>query len=119
MTKKIVLLAAAFYSFAAAAALAAPDCVLSNSDVQALALSPSHFTAEQFASASADEQKRVCRTRAAVKQFDADGGVLKPETVKVTMAYSTKYLSPAENDKIVDASNVWLETTLKEKGYGN
>ncbi len=53
----------------------------------------------------------VCDTRIFIKQIDAQNGIMtKMEK------YSTKYLSPAENDRMVDASNAYLAKIFKSKG---
>src|SRR5438445_13875593 len=92
-------------SLAPTVAGAAVPCRLSDSDVQALALSPSHVTPASFLAFPSTGQKGVCNTRAAVKQLDLQKDVVTDATLKITMAYSAKYMSPAENDRMVDAVN--------------
>jgi hypothetical protein len=91
---------------------AAQTCAPQASDYQALALSPSQLTPAAFAALTPAQQKTVCSTRAFTKQVEAQKGVIDKMGV-----YSTKYLSPAENDRIVDASNDYLARLLKSKGY--
>jgi hypothetical protein len=95
----------------------AQECVLSDTDVTSLAASPSHLTSDMFLALKPAGQKAVCTTRAAVKQLDAQNGVMIDSTIKITMSYSAKYLSPSENDRIVGAGNDWFEKTMKSKGY--
>jgi hypothetical protein len=82
------------------------------SDFQALALAPSKLTKEAFAALTPAQQKMVCSTRAFVKQIDAQKGVM--DKMKL---YSTKYLSPAENDLVVAASDDYLARIMKAKGF--
>jgi hypothetical protein len=112
-------IAAVSSSLSATGAGATAPCTLSDSDVQALALSPSHVTAAGFLTLAPEAQKWVCNTRAAIRQLDLQNGVVTDATLKITMAYSTKYMSPAENDRMVDASNVWFAKLLKSKGLSN
>ncbi len=91
---------------------AAQACRLSDSDLDALAASPSHLTSGEFSSLSPERQELVCSTRAFIKKIDAQKGVMN-EIEK----YSTKYLSPTENDRIVKATNEHLFRLLKSRGH--
>ena len=53
----------------------------------------------------------VCSTRVFIKKIDAQRGVMTQME-----KYSTKYLSPAENDRMVDASDKFLAAIFKSKG---
>ena len=114
--QSVFLLAAVCCSFNATRAMAAPPCTLSDSDIQALALSPSHLTAAGYLALAPTTQKSVCNTRAAITQLDLQKGIVTDATLKITMAYSAKYMSPAENDRMVDASNDYLAKIFKSKG---
>ncbi len=105
---RILFLAAA----AVVSSTAAEACTPSTSDFDALAASPSHLTPGEFSALSPERQELVCSTRAFIKQIDAQKGVMnKIET------YSMKYLSPAENDRIVQATNEHLFRLLKAGGH--
>jgi hypothetical protein len=96
---------AAFVSSSAAA------CVLSDIDYQSLAASPSHLTPELFVALPSNRQDMVCETRAFIAEIDANGGVMtKMEK------YSTKYLSPAEKDRMDNASDNLMNALFKSKG---
>ncbi len=104
---KVLLLAALAMMFSTAG----HACDLSDSDFKALSASPSHLTRSEFSALETKQQEMVCDTRIFIKQIDAQNGVMtKMEK------YSTKYLSPAENDRMVDASNAYLEKIFKSKG---
>jgi hypothetical protein len=90
---------------------AAQACTPSGSDFKALAASPSRLTPSAYSTLTPAQQKSVCDTRAFLKEVDAQKGAIN----KIG-SYSTKYLSPAENDRIVDASNDYLARLLKSKG---
>lgn len=99
-------------SSAGAPTTTAQTCTPTESDFTSLAASPSKLTSGGFSALTPAQQKSVCSTRAFIKEVDAQGGVFN------TMgSYSTKYLSSAENDRIVDASNDYLARLLKSKGY--
>src|SRR5579859_735045 len=82
----------------------AQACTLSEGDFKALALSPSRIAPSEFPHLQANQQKSICDTRAFIAHIDAQNGVIK----KIE-PYSTKYLSPAENNRVVAASNAFLE----------
>jgi hypothetical protein len=103
---KILLLAA----LAALISTAAQACTPSDSDFKALATSPSRLTPSEFSTLTPAQQESVCVTRAYIEQVDAQKGVIN----KIG-AYSTKYLSPAENDRIVDAVNAHLERLIRAR----
>jgi hypothetical protein len=100
-------------------AAAASECTLSPSDLGALALSPSKLTAEEFFAAPVPQQRTVCKTRRAVEELDAHNGVIDASTSDTILAYSTKYLSPAEYDRISEASDNYLAQIMRAKGIGN
>jgi hypothetical protein len=85
--------------------------MLSDSDIKALAESPSHLTAAQFSALTPKQQGFVCDSRAFVKRVDDQKGV-----INAIGNYGTRYLSPAENDRIVDATNQYLWRIMKSKG---
>jgi hypothetical protein len=91
---------------------AAQACTLSDDDFKALAVSPSHIAPSEFPHLQASQQKSICDTRTFIAHIDAQNGVIKE-----IEPYSTKYLSPAENKRVVAASNAFLENLLKSKGY--
>lgn len=91
---------------------AAQACTPSDDDFKALATSPSRLTASDFSTLTPAQQESVCITRAYIKQVDAKKGVIN----KIG-AYSTKYLSPAENDRIVAATNAHLERLIRARGH--
>jgi hypothetical protein len=99
-------------SAAKLAAAADQACTPSDSDFSALAASPSRLTPSAYSALAPAQQKSVCDTRAFLRQVDAQKGV-----VTKIGSYSTKYLSPAENDRIVDATNDYLARLFKSKGY--
>src|SRR5260370_35240543 len=105
---KILLLAA----LAALISTAARAWTPSDGDFKALATSPSRLTGSEFSALTPAQQESVCVTRAYIKQVDAQKGVIN----KIG-AYSTKYLSPAENDRIVDAVNAHLERLIRARGH--
>jgi hypothetical protein len=74
------------------------SCTPSVSDFQALALSPSRLTPEEFAALTLAQQQSVCNTRAFGKQVDLQKGVITK-----SRKYSPKYLSPDENDRVSGA----------------
>jgi hypothetical protein len=113
------MLAAAVVCGLSVPATADPACSLSEGDTRALAVSPSHLTPDGFGALTPPQQESVCKTRAAIKQLGAQKDALLDATIKVTMSYSTKYLSPAEKTRIDTASDAWLLKTLKAKGIGN
>lgn len=91
----------------------APEtCTPPDSDFQALALSPSKLSPEGFSALAPAQQKLVCGTRQFNKQIAAQKGIM--DKMK---RYSPKYLSPAENDRIVDAGDEYLARILKAKGF--
>lgn len=99
-------------SAAAPTSMTAQTCTPTDSDFKSLAASPSKLTASGFSALTPAQKKSVCSTRAFIKELDAQGGVFN------TMgSYSTKYLSSAENDRIVDASNDYLDRIMKAKGF--
>ncbi len=87
-------------------------CTLSGSDYPALALSPSQLTPEGFAALPPARQELVCSTRAFSKQVEMQGGFIDNMG-----KYSPKYLSPAENKLIVEASDDYLQRIFKSKGF--
>lgn len=91
--------------------VAAQACALSDDDLKALAAAPSHLTASEFSNLSPDRQQLVCSTRAFIKKIDAQKGVMN-EMEK----YSPKYLSPAENHRMVVASDKYLDKIMRSKG---
>ena len=107
---KTLLLAAAILTAAAAAASA---CAPTAAAFKSLADSPSHLTKDGFSSLSAAQQKSVCESRAFIKLVDDRGG-----QIDKIGNYSTKYLSPAESDRIVDATNQYLFRIMAGKGIG-
>jgi hypothetical protein len=105
-------LASAWKPTSSAVAPTPQTCTPTESDFASLAASPSKLTSSGFSALTPAQQKSVCSTRAFIKEVDAQGGVFN------TMgSYSTKYLSSAENDRIVEASNDYLERIMKSKGY--
>src|SRR4051812_17271503 len=104
---KTLLLAAAILT----AATAAQACSPTAEDYKSLAESPSHLAREGFANLSAAQQKSVCDSRAFLKVVDGSGG-----QIDKIGSYSTKYLAPAENDRIVDATNQYLYRIMASKG---
>ncbi|HXT01592.1 MAG TPA: hypothetical protein VN915_13025 [Elusimicrobiota bacterium] len=108
---KTLLLAAAFLTAATAARAA---CTPTAEDYQSLAESPSHLTQDKWANLSAAQQKSVCDSRAFIKLVDDQGG-----QIDKIGSYSIKYLSPAENDRIVDATNQYLYRIMASKGIGS
>ncbi len=91
---------------------AAPTCTPSPSDYQALALSPSKLMPGAFSALTLAQQKMVCSTRAFNQQVALQKGVM--DKMKI---YSTKYLSPAENDRMDAASNDFMQRLMKSKGF--
>jgi hypothetical protein len=104
---KVLLLAA----WAMVFSTAGQACTLSDNDVKALVASPSHLTQSEFSTLPPERQELVCSTRAFIKQIDAQKGVMKKME-----KYSTKYLSSAENDRMIDASNALLAKIFKSTG---
>lgn len=92
---------------------AAAPCTLSDSDLQALALSPSHLTAAGLLALAPAAQKSVCNTRAAIMQLDLQKGVITDATLKTMTGRSVKYMSPAENERLNHALNAWIAAKLK------
>ena len=89
----------------------AQACTPSDGDFKSLAASPSHLTPSDFSALAPERQAMVCSTRAFIKKIDAQRGVMT-EMEK----YSIKYLSPAENDRMSDASDRFLAAIFKSKG---
>ncbi len=87
------------------------SCTPSPSDFAALAASPSHLTPQAFSPLTPAQKKSVCGTRAFMKLVDEQKGVMNEMGL-----YSTKYLSPAENNRMVDASTDFLARIMKSKG---
>jgi hypothetical protein len=104
---KTVILAA----LAVVTSTAAQACNLSDDDFKSLAASPSHLTASEFATLTAARQKAVCDSRAFIAYVDAQKGVINE-----LGPYSTKWVSPVENDRIVAASNAYLERLIRARG---
>jgi hypothetical protein len=104
---RILLLAA----MAMIVSTAAQACTLSDGDFKSLAASPSHLTPDDFSTLAPEQQAMVCSTRVFIKKIDAQRGVMTQME-----KYSTKYLSPAENDRMVDASDKFLAAIFKSKG---
>jgi len=104
---KSLLLAA----LAASIPTAVEACTLSEADLTSLAASPSHLTASEFAAAPPIQQKSVCSSRAFIAHVDAQKGVIKN-----IEGYNGKYLTAAENARIVAASNALIERQIMEKG---
>src|SRR5258708_27518388 len=90
----------------------AQACNPSDSDFKALAASPSRLTPGEFSGLPPERQELVCSTRVFIRQIDAQKGIMN-EMEK----YSPKYLSPAENDRMIDASNAFLTKIFKSKGF--
>jgi len=90
---------------------AAQACTLSDGDIKSLAASPSHLTASEFATLTAARQKAVCDSRAFIAYVDTQKGVINE-----LGPYSTKWVSPVENDRIVAASNAYLERLIRARG---
>jgi Sel1 repeat len=86
-------------------------CTPSDADFAALAASPSRLTPSAYAALAPAQQKSVCDTRAFLREVDAQKGVIDDMG-----RYSTKYLSPAENDRVVDAVNHHLARIMTSKG---
>jgi hypothetical protein len=91
---------------------AAQACAPSDSDYKALAESPSHLTPAMFAALTPDQQNRVCETRVFMAKIDANNGVMTEMD-----DYSIKYLSPAENGRMITASNNFTNSLMKSKGF--
>ncbi len=87
---------------------AAQACTLSDDDFKALTASPSHLTPNEFSTLTSAQQKAVCDTRAFIEYVDAQKGIISK-----LGPYSTKYLAPIENTRIVDASNAYVERLIK------
>ena len=87
-------------------------CNLSDNDFKALAASPSLLTPSKFSALAPKQQEMVCSTRAFIKKIDAQKGVMDKDE-----EYYIKYLSPAENDRIVRATNEHLYRLLKAGGH--
>lgn len=85
-------------------------CTLTDSDVASLAASPSQLTAQEFSALPPDKQTPVCETRAFLHQVDAQNGVIDN-----ILGYNRKYLTPAESDRIVSASNGLLNRLLQRR----
>ena len=86
---------------------AAQACTPSESDFQSLAASPSQLTPSAFSALPPLSQNAVCVTRAFLKEVDDQKGVITD-----VKGYSAKYLTPAEHQRIEDASEVFMEKTL-------
>jgi hypothetical protein len=104
---KVLLLAV----IVALVSTAAQACAPSENDYKALAESPSHLTPAMFSALTPDQQNRVCETRAFMAKVDANNGVMTEMD-----DYSIKYLSPAENQRMIAASNIFTRALLKSKG---
>jgi hypothetical protein len=102
---KTILWTAAF----AVISTASQACVLSDSDISSLAASPFPLTQSEFDALTPARQNAVCSTRAFIARVDAQKGI-----IKVIEPYSTKWLTPAENARIVAASNVLVEKMIRE-----
>jgi hypothetical protein len=105
--RKALYYAAIGHLFLSMPAAAAPTCTLSASDLNALALSPSKLTAQEFSAAALPDQKIICETRLRIKQLDAHNGVIECSTMDI-ISVSDDYLSPAENARHVDALRKFL-----------
>lgn len=105
---KVSLLAASVVVFSTAC----QACNLSDNDFKALAASPSHLTPSQFSALAPKQQEMVCTTRAFIQKIDAQKGVMNKDE-----EYYIKYLSPAENERIVKATNEHLYRLLKAGGH--
>jgi hypothetical protein len=103
---KILILAA----LAIATSAPSQACTLSDDDFKALAASPSHLMPSEFPALSSAQQNSVCQTRVFIKQVDAQKGIINE-----LGPYSTKYLTAAEYDRIVAASNAYLERLIKAR----
>lgn len=84
-TVKTILLTAAF----AVISTASHACVLSDSDINSLAASPSHLTQSEFDALTSARQNAVCSTRAFIAHVDAQKGIIKD-----IEPYSSKWLTP-------------------------
>jgi hypothetical protein len=91
---------------------AAEACAPSKDDYKALAESPSHLTPAMFSALTPDQQNRVCETRVFMAKIDANHGVMTHMD-----DYSIKYLSPAENQRMITATNNFTNALLKSKGF--
>jgi heme oxygenase len=85
----------------------AEACTLSESDFTALAASPSHLTKSEFDALTPTMQRVVCSTRTYIAHVDAQKGVLKD-----VESYSRKWLTSAENARIVAAGNALVEKKM-------
>ena len=94
-------------------ATAAHACTPTAADYQALATSPSQLTAEKFSALTPASKKSVCDSRAFIQLVDSQGG-----RIDSIGSYSTKYLAPTENDRVVDATNDYLYRIMASKGIG-
>jgi hypothetical protein len=104
---KISLLVASAIAFSTAV----QACNLSADDLKALAESPSHLTSAEFSALSPERREFICSTRATIKKIDAQKGVMNKSDME--LKWNAKYLRPAENDRIVQATNEYLFRSLK------
>ena len=88
----------------------AQACTLSESDFKALNASPSHLTQSEFDALTPARQKAVCDTRTFIAHVDAHKGVITD-----IEPYSTKWLTSAENARIVAASNALVEKMIRDR----
>ena len=102
---KTFLFTAAF----AVISTASHACVLSDNDIRSLAASPSHLTQSEFNALTPARQNAVCSTRAFIAHVDAQKGVITD-----IEPYSEKWLTSAENARIVAASNAFAEKMIRE-----
>ena len=103
---KILVLAA----LAVLTPAATQACTLSDDDFKALAASPSHLMPSEFSTLTPARQNSVCDTRVFIKHVDARKGIINE-----LGPYSTKYLTPAEFDRITAASNAYLERLIRAR----
>lgn len=103
---KVSLLAASVIMFSTAC----QACNLSDNDVKALAGSPSHLTRSEFNALTPARMKAVCDTRTFIAHVDAQKGVITD-----IEPYSTKWLTDAENARVVAATNALVEKMIRER----
>ena len=100
---KVLLLAA----LSVLISTAAQACTPTESDFQALAASPSQLTPSGFSALTPVYQNSVCNTRAFIKQVDDQKGVITD-----IKGYSSKYLTPAEKQRVEKATEDLTVKTL-------
>jgi hypothetical protein len=97
----------------ALASTAVHACTLSPNDIQSLASSPSQLTPEKFSALTPAQQKPICETRAFLNAVDQSGG-----SINSIQTYSSKYLAPDEKDRVIEASNDYVNKLLAGQGIG-